>query len=52
MQILYDNGVFDNFANDDEILKDFLFTTRLRPDLLEQVNDDIQVFFKKIKFKK
>ena len=39
IQILYDRGLFDNFQNAEEVLKDFLFTTRLRPDL-EKVNDD------------
>ena len=33
MQILYDKGFFDIFQNADEILKDFLFTTRRRGDL-------------------
>ena len=43
IQILYDKGLFDKFQNSDEVLKDFLFTTRRRPDL-EKVkdNDDIQ----------
>ena len=42
IQILYDKGLFDNSANAEEVLKDFLFTTRRRPDL-EKVNDtDIQ----------
>ena len=41
IQILYDRGLFDNFQNAEEVLKDFLFTTRRRPDL-EKVNDDIQ----------
>ena len=43
IQILYDKGLFDNFQNAQEVLKDFLFTTRRRPDL-EKVNDndDIQ----------
>ena len=43
IQILYDKGLFDNFQNAAEVLKDFLFTTRRRPDL-EKVNDndDIQ----------
>ena len=45
IQILYDRGLFDNFQNAEEVLKDFLFTTRRRPDL-EKVNDndDIQWF--------
>ena len=33
IQILYDMGLFDNFQNAEEVLKDFLFTTRRRPDL-------------------
>ena len=43
IQILYDRGLFDNFQNAEEVLKDFLFTTRRRPDS-EKVNDnnDIQ----------
>ena len=41
VQILYDMGLFDNFQNAEEVLKDFLFTTRRRPDL-EKVNDDVQ----------
>ena len=43
IQILHDRGLFDNFQNAEEVLKDFLFTTRRRPDL-EKVNDndDIQ----------
>ena len=43
IQILYDKDLFDNFQNAQEVLKDFLFTTRRRPDL-EKVNgnDDIQ----------
>ena len=35
IQILYDRGLFDNFQNAEEALKDFLFTTRRRPDLSE-----------------
>ena len=38
IQILYDRGLFDNFQNAEEVLKDFLFVTRRRPDL-EKVND-------------
>ena len=41
IQILYDKGLFDNFQNADEVLEDFLFTTRRRTDLSEQVNDDV-----------
>ena len=33
IQILYDRGLFDNFQNNEEVLKDFSFTTRRRPDL-------------------
>ena len=33
IQILYDRGLFDNFQNAKEVLIDFLFTTRRRPDL-------------------
>ena len=36
IQILYDKGLFDNFQNAEEVLKDFLFTTRRRPDLSEE----------------
>ena len=42
IQILYDKGLFDNYANADKVLEDFWFTTRRREDLSEQVNDDIQ----------
>ena len=42
IQILYDKGLFDNFQNADKVLEDFLFTTRRREDLSEQVNDGIQ----------
>ena len=42
IQILYDKGLFDNFQNADKVLEDFLFTTRRRGDISEQVNDDIQ----------
>ena len=42
IQILYDRGLFDNYANADKVLEDFLFTTRRRGDISEQVNDDIQ----------
>ena len=43
IQILYDKGLFDNYANADKVLEDFLFTTRKRGDLLEQIDDtDIQ----------
>ena len=42
IQILYDKGLFDNYANADKVLEDFLFTTRGRGDLSEQVNDVVQ----------
>jgi len=42
IQILYDKGLFDNYANADKVLEDFLCTTRRRGDLSEQVNDNIQ----------
>ena len=42
IQILYDKGLFDIYANADKVLEDFLFTTRRRVDLSEQVNDVIQ----------
>ena len=41
LQVLYDKGLIDNYANADKVLEDFLFTTRRRGDL-EEVNDVIQ----------
>ena len=35
IQILYDKGLFDNYANADKVLEGFLFTTRRRGDLSE-----------------
>ena len=35
IQILYDKGLFDNYANADKVLEDFLFTSRSRGDLSE-----------------
>ena len=35
IQILYDKGLFHNYANADKVLEDFLFTTRRRGDLSE-----------------
>ena len=32
IQMLY-NGLFDNYANADKVLEDFLFVTRRRPNL-------------------
>ena len=36
IQILYDKGLFDNYANADKVLEDFLFTARRRGDLSEE----------------
>ena len=41
IQILYDKGLFDNYANADKGLEDFLFTTRRKGDL-EEINDSVQ----------
>ena len=35
IQILYDKDLFNNYANADKVLEDFLFTTRRRGDLSE-----------------
>ena len=35
IQIFYDKGLFDNYANADKVLEDFLFVTRRRGDLSE-----------------
>ena len=35
IQILYDKGLFDIYANADKVLEDFLFVTRRRGDLSE-----------------
>ena len=40
IQILYDKGLFHNYANADKVVEDFLFTTRRRDDLSEQVNEN------------
>ena len=42
IQILYDKGLFDNFQNSDKLLEDFLFTTRRRGDLSDEVNVIVQ----------
>ena len=39
--MLYDEGLFDKYANADKVLEDFLFTTRRRGDL-EELNDVVQ----------
>ena len=36
IQILYDKGLFDNYANAEKVLEDFLFVTRRRGDLSEE----------------
>ena len=41
IQISFDKGFFDNYANADKVLEDFLFVTRRRGDL-EDVNDNVQ----------
>ena len=41
IQILYDKGLFDNYADADKILEDFLFTT-IRREYLEEVNNNLQ----------
>ena len=41
LQVLYGKGLFDVFPNADKASKDFLFTTRRRPDS-EKVNDVIE----------
>ena len=48
IQILYDKDIYNNYANADRILADFLLTTRRGADL-EKINDtDIHDFiFKK-----
>ena len=33
IQILHDKGLFDNYNNAEEVLKDFLFVETRRPDL-------------------
>ena len=42
IQILYDKDLFDKYAKADNVLEDFLFTTRRRGDLFEEVNDVVQ----------
>ena len=39
IQILYDKGLFDNYANADKVLEDFLFVKRRRGDLSDQRNE-------------
>ena len=42
VQIFYDKGLFDDFQKVDKVLEDFLFATRRRGDLSEQVSDGVQ----------
>ena len=42
IQILFDKCLFDNYANADKVLENFLFTTRRRGDLSEEVKNDVQ----------
>ena len=42
IQILCDIGFFDNYANADKVLDNFLFTARRREDLSEQLKDNVQ----------
>ena len=37
IQILYDKGLFDNYDNADKVLENFLFTTRRRGDLEDNI---------------
>ena len=39
-QILYNKGKFDNYDNEDEAQKDYLFIERRRPNS-EELNDDV-----------
>ena len=41
IQRLYDNDLFDDYANADKILQDFSFTTRHRPDLEKVFEDNV-----------
>ena len=42
IQILYDKGLFDNYANADKVLEDFVFVTRRRGDLDKVNGTDVQ----------
>ena len=44
IQVLYEMGLFNKNSNADEVLKDFLFAERRRPNW-EEVNDAIQWFY-------
>ena len=43
IHILFDRGLFDNYANADKVLEVFLFTTRRRGDLSED-NTSLQLY--------
>ena len=51
VQTVYDEGLFDNYANADKVSEDCLFTKRRRGDL-EEVNDNVQGIYLKNQFKK
>ena len=51
IQVLYDKGLFDNYANAYKVLEDFSFTTRKKVDL-EKLKDNVQWFYSKIQFEK
>ena len=42
IQLLYDKKLFDNYANADNVIEDFLFVTRRKIHLSEQVIGDVQ----------
>ena len=42
IQIIYDKGLVDNYANSDKVLEDFLFVTRRRGNLEKIIDNDIQ----------
>ena len=44
-QIFFDKGLFDFSAKADEVLKNFLFVTRPRPDLKKADDDVIEGFY-------
>ena len=42
IQILYDKGLFDNYAKAEKVWEYFLFTTRRGGDLSDQVKEVVQ----------
>ena len=44
VQVLYDEGFFNNFDNADELFKDCLFAERRKPDSHEVIDDVFQWF--------